>query len=168
MISKTDDKRLYINTAAATTKHHAFPVIPLPKDPFDESKPYRKPVFKATRLCRLPIKVRCSAILGHTMLFGTGDGLFAYDMEATEGKIVPVSGRRYEQIDVVPEWGFVVSRSGKYNCVSTHDITGLSKLSKRQKFEVETKQVKIKKTKGCHSYSLCGFHSNVRKSFFVS
>ena len=179
---KADERHLYINTAAAVAKHPtAFPIIPLPKNPFDDSKPYRKPVFKASRLCRLPMKVRCSDLLGQTMLFGAGEGLYAYDSTQADGKIVPISGRKYEQVDVVAEWGFIVSRSGKYSelagfeglfssdvnhllaagTVSTHDIRGFEKLPKRQKFEIETKQTKIKKTKGCVSYSLSIVGSSV-------
>lgn len=121
---KADEKRLYINTAAAAQKHPpAFPIIPLPKNPFDESKPFRKPVFRAARLCRLPLKVNCADALGNTILFGTADGLYAYDIESNEGKVVPISGRRYEQINVVADWGFIVSRSGKYSgCFCFHGL----------------------------------------------
>ncbi|KAJ3343384.1 hypothetical protein HDU93_008749 [Gonapodya sp. JEL0774] len=118
----------------------------------------RKPVFKAMRICRLGMKVNCSDYLGDTLLFGNDEGLFAYELNSTDQRISALSSRRYAQVDVLDELGIIVSRSGKYeltkesrrmkDVVSTHDISQIPKLKKRQKFETETKLRKLKETKG--------------------
>ena len=48
----------------------------------------------------------------------------------------------------------IVSRSGKYDVVSLHDITTMTKVKKRSRFETETKLKKLKETRDCSFYSI--------------
>jgi hypothetical protein len=41
----------------------------------------KKISFKAERICRLAIQVNCAEFWGNTLLFGTDDGLYAYDSD---------------------------------------------------------------------------------------
>jgi hypothetical protein len=102
--------------------------------------------------------------MGDSFLFGTDEGLYAFEtkclikvnLEATNARLIPLSNRRYSHINTIPEIGMIVSRSGKYDVVSVHDmIADMSKLKKKSKFESETKLRKMKETTGCHSYSIC-------------
>ncbi|KAI8612467.1 kinase-like domain-containing protein [Chytriomyces sp. MP71] len=114
----------------------------------------RKPVFNAVRMCRLGIHVTCAEYFVETLLFGTDQGLFAFDTSAPDAKMIPLSNRGYTQINYIEEFGIIVSRSGKYDVVSVHEVAGIKKFAKRQKFETETRIKKIKESKGCHFYSL--------------
>ncbi|KAJ3262920.1 Structural maintenance of chromosomes protein 1, partial [Chytriomyces hyalinus] len=110
--------------------------------------------FKALRLCRLGIQITCAECFGDTLLFGTEQGLFAYDSSLVDAKMMQLSNRRYTQINYVEEFGIIVSRSGKYDVVAVHDVSGIRKFTRRMKFEVETKIKKIKESRGCHFFSL--------------
>ncbi|KAJ3083932.1 hypothetical protein HK102_000828 [Quaeritorhiza haematococci] len=136
-----------------------------PSTPATDSNPNlaaaRKPTFKAMRICRLTIKVNCAEFMGDTLLLGTDDGLFAFEINATDAKMVPLSNRRYLQLDYLEDLGIIVSRSGKYDVVATHDVSSLTKFRKRQKFETETKLRKMKETKGCDFYSVARQHTSV-------
>lgn len=81
--------------------------------------------------------------------------LVLFFIVAANARLIPLSNRRYTQINTIPEMGIMVSRSGKYDVVSIHDmILDVSKLKKRSKFETETKLRKMKETSGCVSYSV--------------
>ena len=43
---------------------------------------------------------------------------------------------------------------GKYKVISTHDISTLTKVSKKHKFETETKLKKMKETTNCEYFEL--------------
>ncbi|KAJ3248105.1 Structural maintenance of chromosomes protein 1 [Chytriomyces hyalinus] len=122
----------------------------------DIRKPVKKfrDTFKALRLCRLGIQITCAECFGDTLLFGTEQGLFAYDSSLVDAKMMQLSNRRYTQINYVEEFGIIVSRSGKYDVVAVHDVSGIRKFTRRMKFEVETKIKKIKESRGCHFFSL--------------
>ncbi|KAJ3293461.1 hypothetical protein HK104_004432 [Borealophlyctis nickersoniae] len=47
--------------------------------------------------------------------------------------MIPLSTRRYLQLDTLEELNVIVSRSGKYDVVATHDVSTISKFRKRQK-----------------------------------
>ncbi|KAL7750289.1 hypothetical protein RI367_004462 [Sorochytrium milnesiophthora] len=113
----------------------------------------KKAVFKACRHCRLGKRVNCADFLGHILLLGVDDGLFAFDTAEKDAKLVPLSNRRYVQIDCLEDVGFVLSRSGKHDVVSLHE-TAAGKLSYKKKFETETNIKKIKETKGCDFYKV--------------
>ncbi|KAJ3070091.1 Mitogen-activated protein kinase kinase kinase kinase 3 [Podochytrium sp. JEL0797] len=113
-----------------------------------------KPVFKASRMCRLGIQITCAESLGDTLLFGTEEGLFAFDTSVPESKMVPVSTRRYAQLEYIEEIGVVVSRSGKHNLVGVHHVAPFTKFVKKQRFEVDTGFKKLKESKGCLFFSL--------------
>ncbi|TPX67349.1 hypothetical protein SpCBS45565_g03850 [Spizellomyces sp. 'palustris'] len=119
-----------------------------------ETIPQRKPTFKASRMCRLAIQVNCAEFLGDTLLLGTDDGLFGFETKEKDPKMIPLSTRRYEQINALEDLNIIISRSGKYDMVATHDMTSTTKFKRRQKFETETKLKKMKETKGCQFYSL--------------
>lgn len=56
----------------------------------------------------------------------------------------------------------MVSKSGKYDVVSIHDMSvDFGKMKKRSKFETETKLRKMKETSGCHSYSISIFNIDI-------
>jgi hypothetical protein len=54
-------------------------------------------------------------LIGNTILFGTDEGLFAYDTDDKEAKMTPVSNRRYTQLTVIEELGILLSVSGKFS-----------------------------------------------------
>jgi hypothetical protein len=85
-------------------------------------------------------------------LFGTDEGLYCFDSKEKDARLIPLSNRKYAQINTIPEFSMIISRSGKYNVVSIHDITLLTKFKKRSKFETETRLKKQKETKGCFFY----------------
>jgi hypothetical protein len=102
--------------------------------------------------------------MGDSFLFGTDEGLYAFEtkglikinLEAINARLIPLSNRRYTQINTIPEIGMIISRSGKYDVVSVHDmIADISKLKKKSKFETDTKLRKMKETTGCYSYNIC-------------
>ncbi|KAJ3312761.1 hypothetical protein HDV04_002725 [Boothiomyces sp. JEL0838] len=111
-------------------------------------------VFKAERVCRLSIVVNCADFMGDTILFGSDDGLYAFETKEKDARLIPLSNRRYSQIDTIPDLNMIISRSGKYDVVSIHDISQLSRFKKRTKFETETRLKKLKETKGCIRYSI--------------
>ncbi|KAJ3039783.1 hypothetical protein HDV00_011910 [Rhizophlyctis rosea] len=119
-----------------------------------EAKDQKKPTFKANRMCRLMLQVNCAEFLGETLLLGTDDGLFALETGEKDAKMTPLSTRRYIQMDALDDLGVIVSRSGKYDVVATHDVSTITKFKKRQKFETETKLKKMKETRGCSTYSI--------------
>ncbi|KAJ3331376.1 SNARE-binding exocyst subunit S6 [Blyttiomyces sp. JEL0837] len=114
----------------------------------------KKPEFKATRICRLAIKVNCVETIGDFLLFGTEDGLFSFDTTVLDAKLIPLSIRRYAQLSYVPAIKILLSRSGKHDTVSVHELPPTHNFSKRQKFESETKALKVSETKGCHFFSV--------------
>jgi hypothetical protein len=104
-----------------------------------EPKPSAVPIdpkkvqFKAERKCRVGVPINCAEFwgsfssfkgsqtrpltnyeskTGDTLLLGTDEGLFAYDTDDKEAKMVPVSNRRYTQLAVVEELGILLSISG--------------------------------------------------------
>ncbi|KAJ3274129.1 hypothetical protein HDV01_003412 [Terramyces sp. JEL0728] len=93
-------------------------------------------------------------IVGDTILFGSDDGLYAFETKERDARLIPLSNRRYSQIDTIPDLNMIISRSGKYDVVSIHDISQLSRFKKRTKFETETRLKKLKETKGCTRYSI--------------
>ncbi|KAJ3057492.1 hypothetical protein HK097_004013 [Rhizophlyctis rosea] len=119
-----------------------------------EARDQKKPTFKANRMCRLMLRVNCGEFIGETLLLGTDDGLFALETNEKDAKMTPLSTRRYIQMDALDDLGVIVSRSGKYDVVATHDVSAITKFKKRQKFETETKLKKMKETRGCTSYSI--------------
>ncbi|KAJ3324983.1 hypothetical protein HDV06_005572 [Boothiomyces sp. JEL0866] len=113
--------------------------------------------FKAERVCRLSIVVNCADFMGDTILFGSDDGLYAFETKEKDARLIPLSNRRYSQIDTIPDLNMIISRSGKYDVVSIHDISQLSRFKKRTKFETETRLKKLKETKGCIRYAISNF-----------
>jgi len=67
--------------------------------------------------------------------------------------MIPLSSRRYCQLTAFENLGIIVSRSGKYQVVSVHDVSHITTF-KKGKFESETKIKKIKETKGCEFYAI--------------
>jgi hypothetical protein len=92
--------------------------------------------------------------LGDAFLFGTDEGLYAFESREPNARLVPLSNRRYSQINTVPDLGIMISRSGKYDVVSVHDVSAFSKIRRKSKFETETHLKKMKETTGCNSYTL--------------
>jgi hypothetical protein len=81
--------------------------------------------------------------------------MYLYLISAANARLIPLSNRRYTQINTIPEMGIMVSKSGKYDVVSVHDMAlDFAKIKKRSKFETETKLRKMKETTGCHAYSI--------------
>ncbi|KAJ3123796.1 Mitogen-activated protein kinase kinase kinase kinase 3 [Nowakowskiella sp. JEL0407] len=120
-----------------------------------------RPTFKATRLCRLGLQVNCAEFIENTLLLGTNDGLYAYEI-AANSTITLLSPRRYVQLEAIEELGIVVSRSGKYEVVATHDISAMTRVTaRRSRFETETKLKKMKETKGCLSFSISKMKDSV-------
>ena len=76
-----------------------------------------------------------------------------------DARLIPLSNRRYSQIDTIPEINMIVSRSGKYDVVSLHDLTTMTQVKKRSRFETETKLKKLKETRDCSFYTI----SKIRK-----
>ncbi|KAJ3344922.1 hypothetical protein HDU83_004600 [Entophlyctis luteolus] len=113
-----------------------------------------KPVFTATRLCRLGIHINCADCFGDFMLFGTNQGLFALNTLDLNSKLITLSTRKYSQLNYIEELGIMVSRSGKHNFVGIHDVSHLKKIVPKRRFEADTKYYKIKDTCGCSQYSL--------------
>ncbi|KAI8593344.1 kinase-like domain-containing protein [Geranomyces variabilis] len=124
-------------------------------------KAAKKPVFKASRMCRLTIQVNCAEFLGDTLLLGTDDGLFGFETKEKDSKMIPLSTRRYEQINALEDLNIIISRSGKYDMVATHDLTSTTKFKRKQKFETETKLKKMKETKGCQFYSIAKIKTSI-------
>ncbi|KAH6575531.1 hypothetical protein BASA50_002962 [Batrachochytrium salamandrivorans] len=118
-------------------------------------------VFKAGRVCRLSIKVNCANFLGDTLLFGTDDGLYAFEANDQDARLIPLSNRRYAQIDTLDDLNLIISRSGKYDVVSIHDTTSITRFKKKSKFETETKLKKMKETKGCDQYNITRTRTSV-------
>ncbi|KAJ3412960.1 hypothetical protein HDV05_008675 [Chytridiales sp. JEL 0842] len=115
----------------------------------------KKPMFNAMRMCRLGVRVNCAEFIGDTLLVGTEDGLYSFEMSETEAQMIPISARKYSQLTYLPTQNVLISRSGKYDVVSVHDMTGLTgKFGKRTKFEVETRFRKMKETKGCEYFKI--------------
>lgn len=110
--------------------------------------------FKASRICRLAIRVNCAEFIGDTLLLGTDDGLFSFETKEKDPKMIPLSTRRYEQLTALEDLNIIISRSGKYDMVATHDLTSTTKFKRRQKFETETKLKKMKETKGCAFFTV--------------
>ncbi|KAJ3136531.1 hypothetical protein HK100_001674, partial [Physocladia obscura] len=79
----------------------------------------QKPIFKTVRMCRLGVQINCAEYFGETLLFGTNQGLYAFDTTIADAKMIPLSPRQYSQINYIQEFGIIVSRSGKYNVVET-------------------------------------------------
>lgn len=121
----------------------------------------KKPIFKASRVCRLAIKINCAEYADDVLLLGTDDGLFSYNTNEKDSKIIPLSNRKYVQLNCLEDLGIMVSRSGKYDMVSTHVFDSASKFKKRQRFETETKLKKMKETKGCLFYTINRIQSDV-------
>ncbi|TPX36540.1 hypothetical protein SmJEL517_g01390 [Synchytrium microbalum] len=121
----------------------------------------KKPIFKATRLCRISIRVDCAEYLGDTLLLGTDAGLYAFECSGSDGKMIELSQRKYEQIDAVEELSILVSRSGKHSVVAIHELSSTSKFKKRHKFETETKLKKLKETRECDFFSLSKMNNSV-------
>nr|KAJ3422933.1 Mitogen-activated protein kinase kinase kinase kinase 3 [Polyrhizophydium stewartii] len=117
--------------------------------------------FKAERVCRLSIQVNCANYLGDTLLFGTDDGLYAFETKERDARLMTLSNRRYAQLDILEDLNLIVSRSGKYDVVSIHDITSITRFRKRSKFETETRLKKMKDTKGCDKYSITRTRTSV-------
>ncbi|KAJ3108222.1 Dynein assembly factor with WDR repeat domains 1 [Phlyctochytrium planicorne] len=120
----------------------------------------KKPVFKATRVCRLAVKVTCVESLGDTLLIGTLEGLYCFDTSSQDAKIVPLSSRPFVQLQYLEHLGAIVSRSGKHDIVSTHEYFAGTKFGRKQKFEVETKVKKIKETKGSTFFSIASLRDS--------
>ncbi|KAI9336092.1 kinase-like domain-containing protein [Obelidium mucronatum] len=143
-----------------------------------------RPVIKATRLCRIAIRITCAEYIGKTLLFGTEEGLFAFDTTGkssvwrcwcphrrhsptTTTALVILSTRRYSQISFIKDLGIIVSRSGKHNVLGIHDVStplaqnSLDQLfSKKKQFEALTMYKKMKDTRGCLFYSLTSYREN--------
>ncbi|KAL2918803.1 hypothetical protein HK105_201637 [Polyrhizophydium stewartii] len=131
---------------------------PARETPFSEAA---RPTFKAERVCRLSIQVNCANYLGDTLLFGTDDGLYAFETKERDARLMTLSNRRYAQLDILEDLNLIVSRSGKYDVVSIHDITSITRFRKRSKFETETRLKKMKDTKGCDKYSITRTRTSV-------
>ncbi|OAJ42089.1 hypothetical protein BDEG_25591 [Batrachochytrium dendrobatidis JEL423] len=128
----------------------------------------KKPIFKAEKVCRLSITVNCANFLGDTLLFGTDDGLYAFETSGDfntisdkEARLMPLSNRRYAQIDTLEDLNLIISRSGKYDVVSIHDTSSITRFKKKSKFETETKLKKMKETKGCDQYHITRTRTSV-------
>jgi hypothetical protein len=76
------------------------------------------------------------------------------------GKLVPLSTRKYLQLEYLAHLRICLSRSGKYDIITLHELQDFprSQSWKRTKFESETRVKKVKETKGCtfFSVSVCG------------
>ena len=144
-------------THTVTVKKPLQPINPPPVPEVDT----KTTVFKADRVCRLSIQINCADFLGDTLLFGTDDGLYSYESKGflifieKDARLIPLSNRRYNQLDCIPELNLILSRSGKQNIVSLHDITQLTKFKRKTRFETETRLKKLRDTKGCISYRIC-------------
>lgn len=75
-------------------------------------------------------------------------------MRDKDARLVPLSNRKYNQIDTIASLNLILSRSGKYDVVSIHDISSFKKVRKRAKFETETRLKKLKETRGCTFYTV--------------
>lgn len=86
-------------------------------------------------------------------------------MEPTpgNGKLLPVSNRKYTQLSVLDDLGLLVSISGilltysklgKYKVISLHDISSLPNPEKVRRFESQTKLTKLKETATCEFYQI--------------
>jgi serine/threonine protein kinase len=89
----------------------------------DQNGDETKPVFRAERICRTNLYIHCCANVDSVLLFGCEDGLFAYTRDEDEsGKLLPLSNRRYHQIEYIPSLRLCLSRSGKYDIITLHDL----------------------------------------------
>lgn len=142
------------------------------------------------------MNVECADVWGETLLIGTDEGLYAYELDASDSKLTSISSRSYSQMDSIPEFNILVSRSGewisirirektfsitqilhislmilstgKYDVISIHDLTTVTKFidKKRKKvFETETKIKKMKETKGCEFYSIARSNRGVNSIY---
>ncbi|KAI3639968.1 hypothetical protein MIR68_001973 [Amoeboaphelidium protococcarum] len=129
----------------------------------------KPPGFKAVRLCRLTRRVNCAQYMGDLLLLGLEEGLFAF--EADEGKqpqyakMIPLSPRKYEQIDYIPEIGpLLISKSGKKASACIHDVKNIDKQKIAKRFEVETKVIKLKNASDIEYFVV----SRVRADIYLS
>ena len=116
----------------------------------------KKVMFTAQRICRLSKRIKCADFCQNRLLIGADDGLFSLDTAEANGKLHPLSTRRYAQLDNIDDIETVISRSGKHSFVTVHEMVNISS-KKRGKFETETKAKKIKETKGCQFYTCVAF-----------
>jgi serine/threonine protein kinase len=119
--------------------------------------------FKASRICRLARKIICTAYLGEMLLLGIDEGLFCYEVdESHNGKMVPLSARKYFQLDYIQEiGGIMLSKSGKKDSICIHETKNVDKKFIRKNFEVETKVKKLEEAKGCEWYSIGSIKADV-------
>jgi hypothetical protein len=100
-------------------------------------------MFWADRFCLVQTKV-CLLLKALVLAFKIEEN----------ARLFPLSTRRYTQINYIADLGKVISRSGKYDVISIHDISSMQKFQKRTKFETETRLKKMKETKGCYFYNI--------------
>eukprot|EP00158_Paraphelidium_tribonemae_P006903 Partr_v1_DN28027_c0_g2_i3_m57238 putative mitogen-activated protein kinase kinase kinase kinase len=127
--------------------------------------PPQKLVFKAARLCRLARNVLCAQYVGDLLLIGLEQGLFGYEHTESQilgaPKMIPLSHRRYQQLDLVDEIGELISLSGKHDSLCLHDIQNLDKHKVKKKFEAETNTRKLKEAKDCDLYEISKVKTDV-------
>eukprot|EP00842_Homolaphlyctis_polyrhiza_P006070 jgi/Hompol1/6464/HPOL_003551-RA len=82
--------------------------------------------FRAERVCRLSININCANFV------------------EKDARLAMLSNRRYVQLNTLEDLNLIVSRSGKYDVVSLHDISTLTRFKKKSKFETETRSGEVK------------------------
>ncbi|KAJ3014354.1 UNVERIFIED_CONTAM: hypothetical protein HDU68_000327, partial [Siphonaria sp. JEL0065] len=68
----------------------------------NSASPERK-TFKAQRICRVAVQIICAEYIGETLLFGSEEGLFAFNTNATHASMITLSRRRYSQLSYIKE-----------------------------------------------------------------
>ncbi|KAI8814315.1 CNH domain-containing protein [Cladochytrium replicatum] len=121
-----------------------------PKSKSSESNP----TFKAMRMCRMGVEVHCAEFLGKTLLIGREDGLYALDTSVSDNRMLPLSGRKYSQLQAIDDMGLLVSQSGKSKVVAVHYASPSRKFEKGQRFEVETNCRKIRGTESSRYFTI--------------
>ncbi len=59
------------------------------------------------------MNVESADVWGETLLLGTDDGLYVYELDSPDSKLTSISNRSYSQLDSIPELNILVSRSGR-------------------------------------------------------
>eukprot|EP00833_Pecoramyces_ruminatium_P005271 jgi/Orpsp1_1/1179303/evm.model.c7180000068827.1 len=139
-----------------------------------ESDKINKPIFKACRICKISFKINCAGIYENTLLLGTDNGLHKYNLDENKYSVKNtslISIRKYEKLFIINDINLIISKSGKHDILSVHDISHINNFKTIKKFENETKTKKIKATKGCINFSVekhendiylcCLFHNSI-------
>jgi hypothetical protein len=97
--------------------------------------------------------------MGDILLLGLDEGLYAFESadpgHPQNAKMIPLSLRRYVQLDYIEEiGGMLLSRSGKHDMICLHDTRDLDKNKMKKRFEAETKVKKLKESKDCDFYTV--------------